>query len=546
MNLREKIKQDLVAVMKQLKVNSSQFTVSDIEVIRPDNPEYGDYSTNVALKLASRIKQSPREFAKKLADRLKRQPYVEKLEVADPGFLNFFIKGEVWQKQVGEVLKQGDKFGSNDFGKGKSARVEFVSANPTGPLHFGNARGGPIGDVLASVLEFCGFRVLREYYHNDIGGQVVKLGQSIINVKRGGDLNDQEYKGEYILDLIKQIKKISNFKFQISNSKKAGEVAVAIVLEDVIKDCQDMGINFDKIYKESEFISSGKTEKALKALEKKKALKKHEGATWFAPHDKWLNDRETVVVKSDGDFTYLANDVAYHKLKFEDKAELVIDVLGSNHHGHVPRLRAVVESLGYDTDKFKVILYQWVRFKSTGELIKMSKRSGTFVTAREVLDEIGRDVLRFFILMHDAATHIDFDLDLAKEKSAKNPVYYVQYAHARIASILSKAKRLATNAKKAESTVNFELLTDLHELALIKQVSRLPELVEDIAWNFAVNQLTTYAVGLADSFHKFYENIRVLEENREVREARLALITATKITFENTLKLLGVSAPSKM
>jgi len=304
-----------------------------------------------------------------------------------------------------------------------------------------------------------------------------------------------------------------------------------------------MGIEFDKVQAESELMSSGKTKSAIDFLQKKKALRKKDGAIWFAPHDKWLADRETVVVKSDGDFTYFANDIAYHKLKFEEKPDLVVDILGANHHGHVPRLKAVIQSLGYDTDKLRIILYQWVRFKRGNEIVKMSKRSGTFVTCREVLDEVGRDALRFFILMHDANTHIDFDLDLAREKSTKNPVYYVQYAHARIASILRKANwKLETGNWKP----SHELLTTNYELNLVKQISRLPELVEDISENFAVNQLTTYATELADSFHKFYENVQVLTSDKEKQEARLALISATQITLANTLKLLGVSTPEKM
>ncbi len=549
-----------------------QFPISnfEVEVFRPDKAEHGDYSTNIALKISGEIhlrgvskeaakrhlggekrgsfEQSPMEIARELADGLKSQPYIEKLDVREPGFLNFFIKDEIWQKQVSDVLEAGEKFGSNDAGRGKKARVEFVSANPTGPLHFGNARGGPIGDSLASVLEFSGCKVIREYYHNDLGVQVEKLGQSIVNVANGKKLEDQEYKGEYIFDLVKQINIISNSKLPITKDEE--KKAVEILLKDVLKDCEDMGIKFDKVQAESELVSSGKTKSAIDFLQKKKALRKKDGAVWFAPHDRWLADRETVVVKSDGEFTYFANDIAYHKLKFEDKPDLVIDIFGANHHGHVPRLKAVIQSLGYDADKLRIILYQWVRFKRGSEVVKMSKRSGTFVTTREILDEVGRDALRFFILMHDANTHIDFDLDLAREKSAANPVYYVQYANARICSILAKAKgkKPASLAKRGElkAKSNYELLTGNYELNLIKQISRLPELVEDIGESFAVNQLTTYAVELADSFHKFYENVQVLTEEMEIRQARLALISATQITLANTLKLLGVSAPQKM
>jgi len=548
--LRSQIKKDIVNSISNFPFDKKpsvakalagwQLTIdqNEVEVSRSDNPDHGDYSTNVALKLASRGEQSPIEFAGELAESLKSQPYVEKLDVREPGFLNFFVKDEVWQKQVSEVLKAGEKFGSNDAGRGKNARVEFVSANPTGPLHFGNARGGPIGDTLASVLEFSGYKVIREYYHNDVGVQVEKLGQSIVNVDRSGDLGDQEYKGEYIRELIKKIGRVKT-------AKEAGEKAVEILLKEILKDCEDMGIKFDKVFKESEFSASNQTQKALDYLSQKKVLKKQEGALWFAPSDEFLKDRETVVVKSGGDFTYFANDIAYHKLKFAEKPDLVVDILGSNHHGHVPRLQAVIQSLGFDTDKLRIILYQWVRFKRGSEVVKMSKRSGTFVTAREVLDEVGRDALRFFILMHDANTHIDFDLSLAREKSAANPVYYVQYAHARIASIL-RSTNSKFEVRSSKLKTNYKLVNTEYELNLIKQVTRLPEIIEDIGENFAVNQLTTYAVELADSFHKFYENCPVLSEKEEIRQARLALISATQITLANTLKLLGVTAPEKM
>ncbi len=538
MNLRDQIRKDLVKAANELGLKTDL-----VEITRPQDPANGDYSTNLALRRftpqgkpkegSSLSNHSPIVFAKKLADSLKAQPYLEKLEVAGPGFLNFFIKPGVWQNEVANVLEAGSRYGSNESGKGRRARVEFVSANPTGPLHFGNARGGPIGDSLASVLEFCGYRVLREYYHNDVGVQVEKLGQSILNVSQGKKLEDQEYKGEYILDLAKRIGKVRS-------TKDAGVKAVKILLDQALADAKAMGIAFNKVYAESDFIKLDKTKAALGFLDKKGVLKKKEGALWFAPRDEFLRDRETVVVKSDGSYTYFANDIAYHYLKFTDpefgKPDLVIDVLGANHHGHVPRLQAAVESLGFGIDKFHVILYQWVRFRKGQEVLKMAKRAGTFVTAKEVLDEIGRDAVRFFILMHDASSPIDFDLDLAREKSAKNPVYYVQYAHARICSILAKS-----GARKGKSKANFSLLGSGYELELIKQISRLPEIVEDISLNFAVNRLTAYARDVADAFHVFYENCKVLSDERDLRNARLGLVGATKTVFFNTLSLIRIS-----
>ncbi|MDO8486673.1 MAG: arginine--tRNA ligase [Candidatus Curtissbacteria bacterium] len=608
--LRDQIKKDIEKVIGQLgywgggKEVPKNLTIqkpnNPIEVTRTSDPKFGDFTTNIALKIATNDKrltingkgnkQSPLEVAKDLTDSLKGLPYVKRLEVAGPGFINFFIKDEIWQKEVEKVLELKSKYGSNNIGKAKKARVEFVSANPTGPLHFGNARGGPIGDVLAAVLEFSGYKALREFYANDIGGQVQKLGQSVLNVAKGQKLEDQEYKGEYIVELAK---KIGNKL----NADEVGTKAVDLVLAQIEEDCRDMGIKFDIIYSESQFIADGKTKEVLETLEKRKVLKKNEGAVWFAPHlrhplrsksfedlegsggqasDEFLKDRETVVIKSDGSYTYFANDIAYHGLKFGEGYDLVIDIFGANHHGHVPRLRAVIAALGFEEEKFKVVMYQWVRFKSKGKILGMSKRSGNFITAKEILEMVGVDALRFFILMHDASTHIDFDLDLAREKSAKNPVYYVQYAHARICSILSKseagsAARFprptsslqsnleiesqnssdAAGARRGSPTrvtrsIDYGLLTTDYELALIKQISKLPELVEDIAGNFAVHGLTTYAIGLADSFHKFYENCQVLTEDEKLTSARLGLVIATKIALTNTLKLLGVSAPEKM
>ena len=582
MIIRDRIKKDIGEAFSKLTINDQRLTIddSDIEVTRTADAKFGDFSTNIALKISRDDKRSPLEFARVLADSLKALPYVEKLEVAGPGFINFFIKAEIWQKQVSDVLTSQslgvNNYGSNNLGKGKKARVEFVSANPTGPLHFGNARGGPIGDVLASVLQFSGYEVLREYFHNDIGGQVEKLGQSIMNVANGAKLSQQEYKGDYILELAH---KLASQGLALE-PQKIGQKAVELILAEIEADCRKMGITFDKIYPESGFAKSGDTKRVLDSLEEKGVLKKSHGAVWFAPHlrsgqapsDEFLKDRETVVKKSDGDYTYFANDIAYHNLKFSEGYDLVVDIFGANHHGHVPRLQAAISALGFDPSRFHVILYQWVRFKRGLELVKMSKRSGTFITAKEVLDEVGRDPLRFFILMHDPNSHIDFDLDLAKKKSADNPVYYVQYANARIVSILAKLKvkspaKGEARRRRQKSKVDYSLLTTVYELDLIKQITRFPELVEDIASSFAVHRLTAYAIDLADSFHRFYENCRVIPastrahspastnrgestrgggEKEDLMQARLGLILATKIALANTLKLLGISAPEKM
>ena len=537
--VRQKILQDLQKAIKQLGYQST-----DIVLSIPKNSQFGDYSTNLVLQLAklklTDDKQSPRVIASKILEKFGKPDYLEKAEIAGGGFINFFIKKEFLANDIKEILESKEQFGKSEIGKGKKARVEFVSANPTGPLHFGNARGGPIGDVLANVLEFVGYKVLREYYDNNVGGQIKKLGESISNIRSGGKLEDQEYKGHYVAEIAE---KVGNFK----DVDDAGKKAAKLLFEGIIKDCSEMGINFDKIYHESEFMESGRTKEALKKVEK--CMKTQDGAMWFAPSDEFLKDRETVVVKSDGSYTYFANDIAYHNLKFNDpdfgQPDLAIDVLGANHHGHIPRLQAAIYALGFDVSKFRVILYQWVRFINleTLELLTMSKRLGTFVTAKEVLDAVGKDVVRFFILMHSPNTHIDFDLVLAMRKSKDNPVYYVQYAHARMVNILKKNPESEIKSQD----IDFGKLSNQHEVDLIKHLLHFPEAVEEIASNFQVHQLTEYAMNLADFFHKFYENCPVLQaENDELVKARVALVRSSQIVLANTLKLLGVSAPERM
>lgn len=547
MNLRTKIKTDLEQIVKNLGFARQDF--ENLQIDRSNKIEFGDYTSNIALILSkkpktplqqpkkghAKIYQSPIEIANLIKKRFEDNDYLKKIEIADPGFINFFIKDSVWQQQVIEILEKGNEYSKSELKKGKKARVEFISANPTGPLHIGNARGGPIGDVIANVLEMNGFDVLKEYLHNDIGGQVEKFGQSLKNIKNGKKQQDQEYKGDYLLEMAKIMPD------NLDNYKQAGEWAVEIMLKEIIVDCQKIGIKFDKIYHESQLQKD--LQKILKQFEKQKLLVKKDGAVWFAPRNEFLKERDAVVVKSDGLFTYFASDIAYHKEKFESDYDLVIDVLGSNTIGHVRKLRALAQVLDFNLDNFKIILYQFVRVKRGNDIVKMSKRAGNFVTAREVLDEVGKDAFRFMLLAHDPSTHIDFDLELAKRKSQENPVYYVQYAHARISSILRRANlKLKTENLKPD----YSLLTTSHELNLIKHLTRLPELVEDLASSFAVHQLTYYSKDLAESFHKFYENCKVISKDREITIARLQLVAACGIILRTALKLLGVSAPQRM
>ena len=505
----------------------------DFSGISLEESSFGDYSTSFPLKLA-RFKdyQTPEDVARFFVSVLVRNELFSEVTFTKPGFINFRINQKEAGKLLFEILKQKENFGKNERFKNKKARVEFVSANPTGPLHIGNARGGPLGSTLASILHWNGYSVIQEYLHNDIGSQIDNLGDSLLNLRKGERLEDQEYKGEYLLELEKLLPK------EINSVKEAGKWAADKMLQEILNDLDKIGIKYNKIYKESEFEES-KTEQILRVLEEKSLLKEKDGAKWFAPADEYMKDKESVVVRSDGRPTYFANDIAYHNEKFSEGYDLVIDELGSGHDGHIPKLKAVISALGYDVNKFKVIVHQNVRVKRGFDIVKMSKRAGNYVTARDVIDEVGSDAFRFLLLMSSPNSHLDFDLDLAKKQSSENPIYYVQYAHARICSILSKA-----NLKINEFDTS--LLETNEEKELTRKILEFPDLVSEVGQNFMVHQVAHYCISVADLFHKFYEKVRVLTEDPELTKARLALVKATQIVLENSLSLLGVSAPEKM
>ena len=551
--IREEINKILKDALKELGVEDFE-----PQIERPKDSSNGDYSTNLALNLFTNsrfmIKDSgfknPMELAEKIIYILNTKYKIqntdfEKIVAVKPGFINFYLSNSYLQTQVGEIINKADNYGFSALGKGKKASVEYVSANPTGPLHIGNARGGPLGDVLANVLEKAGYEVTREYLHNNVGGQVARLGEAIyftLHPDQRGEGYEIQYQGEYIKELAKMVEETMEEKHFENLSQeefidKAGQIAVEMMLLEILKDCEEMGIKFDLIRKESDLRKDAP--EVIKELEKKGLVREKDGALWFAPNDEFLKDRETVVKKSDGEYTYFASDIVYHKEKFERGNDLVVDILGANHSGHVPRLKAVIKALGFDTNEFKVVLYQWIRLKRGEEILKMSKRSGTFVTAREVLDEVGKDAFRFFLLRTSSETHMDFDLELAKKKANENPVFYVQYAYSRINSIFSKAEETI-------SKPDTSLLIEPEEVALIRQLLKFPELIEEVSYTFAVNTFTTYVIEVATLFHKFYETHKVISEDKKITQARLGLLKATAVVLKNTLDLLGVSAPAHM
>lgn len=539
-NPAEKIYSILYTLASEMGVNDASFLVE-----RPKDKSHGDLASNIALSLSKKLKKKPLDVANNLSKKLSSDHQIkdifEKVEVVSPGFINFYFSKKYLVDQVGIIIEEKEVYGSSLLGQGKKASVEFVSANPTGPLHIGNARGGPIGDVIANVLAKASYAVKREYLHNDVGGQIDRLAENIyfqLHPDQKSPDYEVQYKAEYVKELAFEIEEALGEEEDLSQEEfieKAGKIAVKIMLEEIIKDCKDMGIEFDKVTKESDLRKV-----VLATLDKiKKFLVEKDGALWFAPKDDFLKDRETVIKKSDGQFTYFASDIAYHDQKMTQN-DIVIDIWGSNHSGHVPRVQAAIQALGYKPENFKVVLYEWIRLKRGDEIVKMSKRGGNFVTAREVLDEVGKDAFRFFILMQNSSTHMDFDLELAKKKASENPVFYVQYAYTRIISIFQKSG--ITDLEEAD----LSLLKEKEELDLIRELLIFPDLVEEVAEKFNVNLLTNYAISIASYFHKFYEKHQVITKDKELTKARLSLLKATQITLENTLDLLGVSAPESM
>jgi len=511
--------------IKEIIKKSIKEEILDFSVEIPSDKKLGDYSTNVALILAKKTGKNLIEVANEIKGKIDSELF-SKIEVAN-GFINFFISEEYLRKQLQIILKEKNKFGDLKIGKGKNVNIEFISANPTGPLTLGNGRGGFGGDVLSNVLAKAGYKVSREYYINDTGAQINKLGHSVI-----GD-DEAVYKGEYIDKLRKEIKG--------KNPSEIGEKAAKIILEKMIEpSVKKMGIKFDTWFSETTLYKNKEVDKAISELTRKGFTYESEGAVWFKSKDLG-DDKDRVLIRADGIKTYFASDIAYLKNKFQRGFNKLIIFLGADHYGYVARLKAACHALGYKKEDVDAVVLQLVKLFENGKEVRMSKRTGIYVTIDELIDEAGLDIARFFFLQRSLNTHFNFDMNLAKEKSEINPVFKVQYANARICSILAKSK-----IKTQKSKVNFELLDHPSELELMKQIIRFPEIIEDTAKDYQLQRLPNYALELAETFHKFYEKCQVISENKELTIARLALISATKVILENVLELMGVSSPDKM
>jgi arginyl-tRNA synthetase len=525
-----------------------------IEVELTKDPAHGDYATNLAMILASREKKNPRLLAAALSKAIEDpEGILERVEIAGPGFMNFFIRAEAWVRRLAAVHVQKDRYGGMDFGRGKKVQVEFVSANPTGPLHIGHARGAVVGDVIANLMAAVGYAVSREYYINDAGNQMHNLGRSLwyrYREQMGQSVEFPEgcYRGDYIKDLAAQIVAADGENWLAKREEAVIPVftdyAAGAILEGIKQDLQAFGVEFDAYFSERDLYRDNGVGRLLAELQEKGFIYREEQTLWFKT-TAFGDDKDRVVVRQSGEPTYFAADIAYHLNKYQRGFDQVIDVWGADHHGYILRLYAGIQAMGYSPDALKIILVQLVSLLRDGKPVAMSTRAGEFVTMREVVDEVGRDAARYNFMMRRSDSHLDFDLELAKKQSNENPVYYVQYAHARICSILRMAQERGYQLT-AEREAVLDLLKLPEEIDLIKAVTRFPDVMEGAVKALEPHRLTFYLNDLAALFHSYYNKNKVLSEDQAVSEARLYLMESVWIVLRNALKLLGVSAPERM
>lgn len=533
--------------------------VPDIEIERPNNPDHGDFATNLPLRLARAARANPMHLAQLIAERIQPGPEIESLEPAPPGFINFRLSDAWLQEQIETVIAAGDGFGSADVGTGRKVMVEFVSVNPTGPVHVGHTRGAVLGSALANTMRAAGYDVTREYYINDAGSQMEAFYRSVWTryqqaLGRRAEMPENGYQGDYIADIAAEIIAAEGEALlempEPAAIRRIGDIAREKMVSVIRDDLNAIGVVFDNWFSERRLFQNEETptsdyDRAMSRLRDGGHLAERSGALWFnsiALGD----DRDNVVVRSSGEPTYFASDIAYHYNKFSERGfDRVIDIWGADHQGHVPRMKAAVSALGVEPDNLTVLISQMVTLKRGDETVRASKRTGDFVTLRELVDEVGMDACRYFFLARAASTQMEFDLELATRESSENPVYYVQYAHARNASILALAAERGIDF----SAGDVSLLTHPNEFALVRTMLRLSELIVQVAENLEPHHLPHYAMELATAFHHFYENCRVISANPEDNEltlARLKLVAAAQVVFRRTLTLMGMSAPERM
>ncbi|MBS4206830.1 arginine--tRNA ligase [Bacillus sp. FJAT-50079] len=556
MNVVEKMQSDLKTAIQDAVVQAGLATKEEMpEVIleTPKDKSHGDYSTNMAMQLARIAKKAPRMIAEQIQANLDRsKASIEKIDIAGPGFINFYLNNRYLTELVPAILEAGDEYGRSNAGNQLKVQVEFVSANPTGDLHLGHARGAAVGDSLCNVLDKAGYSVSREYYINDAGNQIHNLALSVearyfqaLGLEK--EMPEDGYHGKDIVEIGKKLAKEFGEQYVHMDEKERFEFfrryGLDYEMEKLKADLEQFRVLFDVWYSETSLYENGKIDNALNVLRNQGHIYEEDGATWFRSTT-FGDDKDRVLIKNDGTYTYLTPDIAYHQDKYERGFEKLINIWGADHHGYIPRMKAAVEALGHEKDSLEVEIIQLVNLYKDGERMKMSKRTGKAVTMRELIEEVGLDAVRYFFAMRSGDTHMDFDLDLAVSESNENPVYYSQYAHARICSIMRSAEEKGFTV---DQNADLTSLSSEKTVELLKKLGEFPQVVADAAEKRIPHRITNYIFELASTFHSFYNAEKVLnEDNPEETKARLALVKAVQITLKNALALVGVSAPEKM
>jgi len=550
--IQEKLKQEIKdSVIKAGLATDDQIPEVILEV--PKDKNHGDYSTNMAMQLARVAKKAPRMIAEAIIDNFDvSKASIEKLEIAGPGFINFYMNNSYLTALIPTILEADNAYGETNAGNGEKVQVEFVSANPTGDLHLGHARGAAVGDSLSNILAKAGYEVSREYYINDAGNQINNLALSVearyfqsLGLEK--EMPQDGYHGEDIVGIGKALAEEFGDKYvHVSEQERFDffrNYGLKYEMAKLKKDLEDFRVPFDVWYSETSLYHNGKIDAALNTLKENGYIYEEDGATWLRSTD-FGDDKNRVLIKNDGSYTYLTPDIAYHKDKLERGFEKLINVWGADHHGYIPRMKAAIQALGYNQDALEVEIIQLVHLYKNGEKMKMSKRTGKAVTMRDLVEEVGLDATRYFFAMRSADTHLDFDLDLAVSQSNENPVYYAQYAHARISSILRQGKEQGI---ELGDSLDLAQIAAEKEFDLLKKLGEFPQAVGEAALKRMPHRITNYIYDLASTFHSFYNAEKVLDaDNLERTKARLALIKSTQITLRNALRLIGVSAPEKM
>jgi arginyl-tRNA synthetase len=547
------MKNDLVRILADSLRTMGVESIPFIEVEAPPNDAFGDLATPVAMSLSKVLRKPPRKIAEDLVSSIKDKSVFEKIDIAGPGFINFTFSREYICSEIRKLLTYGSAFLRTDTGKGRKVQIEFISANPTGPLHLGHGRGGATGEALANLLRAAGYRVEREYYINDAGRQVKLLGLSVF--ARYQQLSGAEYpfpedgyRGSYVEDMANEIIREQGKKYLQTSFNDVSDFFINFsykkMLGGIRNDLEDFGIVFDTWQSERELYEKGYVEEAIDSLRTKGFVYDKDGATWFKA-TAFGDDKDRVIIKQDGEYTYFASDIAYHRKKIEKKYDELIDIWGADHHGYIPRINAVIEALGYPEGKLKVLLVQMVTLLRGGKPVQMSKRAGEFVTLREVIEEVGADITKFIFLTRRPDSHLEFDLETAKAQSSENPVFYVQYAYARINSIFVRWRERGTDSEELPDA-DMQFLSAPEELRVIKKLLMYPMVFDGAVIAREPHRITFYLQELAGMFHAYYNKQRVINDDVALTRARLALCEAIRIVLGDGLGILGITAPEKM